>query len=101
MPKIYEYFGLIFFFYANEHIPIHVHVSLAEYESKVELIYENGKLKELTIRTIPGRKPLTLKEMRKARAFVKAYHEQIVEKWTTFFVKNRKITCEVISKKID
>ena len=26
MPKIFEYFGLIFFFYSNEHEPIHVHV---------------------------------------------------------------------------
>ena len=23
MPKIYEYLGLIFFFYSNEHLPIH------------------------------------------------------------------------------
>lgn len=26
MPKIFEYFGFIFFFYSNEHEPIHVHV---------------------------------------------------------------------------
>ncbi len=26
MPKIYEYLGFIFFFYSNEHEPIHVHV---------------------------------------------------------------------------
>ena len=26
MPKIYEYFGFVFFFYSNEHEPIHVHV---------------------------------------------------------------------------
>lgn len=26
MPKIFEYFGLIFLFYSNEHEPIHVHV---------------------------------------------------------------------------
>ena len=25
MPKLYEYFGLVVFFYANEHEPIHVH----------------------------------------------------------------------------
>ncbi|MDE6341047.1 MAG: DUF4160 domain-containing protein, partial [Muribaculaceae bacterium] len=25
MPKIFEYFGLIFYFYSNEHEPIHVH----------------------------------------------------------------------------
>jgi hypothetical protein len=45
MPKIYEYVGLIFFFYANEHLPIHAHVSFGEYESKFELEYENGILK--------------------------------------------------------
>lgn len=27
MPKIFEYFGYIFFFYSNEHEPIHVHVT--------------------------------------------------------------------------
>lgn len=26
MPKIYEYFGFIFFFYSSEYEPIHVHV---------------------------------------------------------------------------
>ncbi|MBQ9467344.1 MAG: DUF4160 domain-containing protein [Muribaculaceae bacterium] len=26
MPKIFEYFGFVFFFYSNEHEPIHVHV---------------------------------------------------------------------------
>lgn len=42
MPKIYEYFGLVFFFYANDHEPIHVHVQYAEYESKIIFIYDNG-----------------------------------------------------------
>lgn len=27
LPKIYEYFGLIFYFWSNEHEPIHVHVT--------------------------------------------------------------------------
>jgi hypothetical protein len=40
MPKIYEYLGLIFFFYANEHLPIHVHVAKGEFE----LFFENGRL---------------------------------------------------------
>ena len=26
MPKIYEYFGFTFYFYSNEHEPIHVHL---------------------------------------------------------------------------
>ncbi len=27
MPKLYEYLGLIIFFYANEHEPVHVYGS--------------------------------------------------------------------------
>ncbi|WP_084599901.1 DUF4160 domain-containing protein [Dyadobacter beijingensis] len=33
MPEILEYFGMIFYFYSNEHLPIHIHVSYDEYES--------------------------------------------------------------------
>ena len=44
MPKIYEYFGFIFYFYSNEHEPIHVYVSLGDKESIFDLIMSNGEL---------------------------------------------------------
>ena len=44
MPKIYEYFGFIFYFYSNEHEPIHVHVKHGDEESIFELIMMNGSL---------------------------------------------------------
>ncbi len=44
MPKLIEYFGFIFYFYSNEHLPVHVHVSHAEYETIFELFFEDGKL---------------------------------------------------------
>lgn len=100
MPKIYEYLGLIFFFYADEHLPIHVHVSYAEYESKFELEFENGRLKEVRLSNIKGRLPLPPKNVKEAVKFVRRYHEGIVEKWTAFFVKNKKVGCEVVSSKI-
>jgi len=100
MPKIYEYLGLVFFFYANEHLPIHVHVSFGEFETKIELEYEDGKLKELNVLAVNGRKPLPAKDLREAIRFVKKYHEGIVEKWTTFFVKNKKVKSEVITQKV-
>ncbi len=34
MPKIFEYLGILIFFYSNEHEPIHVHAKKGEYESK-------------------------------------------------------------------
>lgn len=100
MPKIYEYLGLIFFFYSDEHLPIHVHVSFAEYESKLELEFENGKLKAIKSKNVKGRLPLPSKEIKEAIKFVRKYYEGIVEKWTTFFVKNKKVSCESITTKI-
>ena len=100
MPKVYEYLGLIFFFYANEHLPIHVHVSFAEFESKIELGYENGILKGVNVTSIKGRQPLPANELKEAVKFVKKYHKGIVDKWTDFFVKNKKVKCEAIKQKI-
>jgi hypothetical protein len=36
MPK-YEYFGLIFLFYSNEHEPIHIHGKYQDKERKAEM----------------------------------------------------------------
>ncbi len=91
MPKIYEYLGLIFFFYANEHIPIHVHVAKAERESKIELVFENGKLIGLEVRKVKGRKPLDENELKDALKFIKKYYKGIVSKWSDFFVYGTKV----------
>jgi len=34
MPTLFRAFGLRFFFYSNEHLPIHLHVSNADGEAK-------------------------------------------------------------------
>jgi len=47
MPKIYEYFGLIFLFYSNDHLPVHVHVKSDDNENKYILEYEDGKLVDI------------------------------------------------------
>ena len=54
MPKIYEYFGLIFYFYTNEHEPMHVHVRKVENETIYSLIFEDGILKEIIRRNKKG-----------------------------------------------
>ena len=54
MHKIFEYFGLIFYFYSNEHEPIHVHVTLGDCETIFELIMTNGELAEIRRRAKRG-----------------------------------------------
>ena len=57
MPKIFEYFGFVFFFYSNEHEPIHVHVTHKGCQSIFELIMDNGILTEIRVREKAGEEP--------------------------------------------
>lgn len=67
MPKIFEYFGFVFFFYSNEHEPIHVHVIRGERQSIFELILEDGVVVSL-----------------------------FIQKWVDYFIMKKKIDCTEI-----
>lgn len=100
MPKIFEYFGFIFYFYSNEHEPIHVHVLHGGKESIFDLIMMKGELEEVYVREKKGADPLTEKEKRTAEAFIQKYHKNIIEKWIKFFVLKQTIRSTTIKKKI-
>ncbi len=101
MPKLYEYFGLIVLFYSNEHYPIHVHGKYQEKESKAELVIVNGVVKEIKILPVKGKEPLGKKEIKKFKVLLEYYKEDIVQKWIDFFVMNKEIKPETITKKLD
>lgn len=100
MPKLYEYFGLIFLFYSNEHEPIHVHGKFQNKESKAEIIFENGKFKEIVIKDVQGKEPLDTKNLKKFKKVLEFYRDDIVRKWIDFFVYNIEIAPEIITKKL-
>lgn len=100
MPTLYEYFGLFFFFFSRDHEPIHIHVSYAEFQNKLVYIYKNGKLIDVEIKRIKGKKPLPNNKMVDAKKFVIKYEKDISNKWTEFYGKNKKPTLIKITKKI-
>ena len=100
MPKIYEYFGFIFFFFSNEHEPIHVHVIKGEYQTVFDLILMDGELVDIKRRSEHGYEMLDEKDSRAAEGFIRAYYRNIVEKWKNFFVLKKKVRCTQITKKI-
>jgi len=82
MPKIYEYFGLIFLIYVNEHEPIHVHVQKENRETVIEIIRNSvGKVSEIRKRKKPTNRELNKSELITAMGFVNAKAEEIVEAW--------------------
>ena len=100
MPKLYEYLGLVILFYSKEHEPIHVHGKYQGRESKAEMIFEGGAFVEARIINVKGKEPLDDKNLKKLKKLVEVYHKEIVEKWVDFFVYNKTIEAERITKKI-
>ncbi len=37
MPELFRLFGIKFFFFSNEHLPIHVHIQNADGDAKFEI----------------------------------------------------------------
>jgi hypothetical protein len=76
MPKVFETDGFKFFFYSNEHRPIHVHVrygggeAVFKVENEVEL-RESYKLK--------------VAELSKAQMLAEMNKEVIIQKWHEYF----------------
>lgn len=100
MPKIFEYFGLIFYFYSNEHEPIHVHVKHGDKESIFELILMNGELERIDIREKIGMEPLSGKDQRIVEEFIRKYSKNIIQKWVKFFVMKQPVKSTNITTKL-
>lgn len=100
MPKIFEYLGILIFFYSNEHEPIHVHAKKGEYESKAEFYLANGLITEIKITNIKGSKSLKDSELKNFKIFIEHYADKIVKKWINYFIYHKNIEFERITKKI-
>ena len=77
MPVLFYYLGLKFFFYSNDHEPIHVHVSNGDGEARFQI-------DPIRLITNCGLKP---RELKYAEAAIEENKEVIVERWTEYFQK--------------
>jgi hypothetical protein len=100
MPKIFEYLGILIFFYSNEHEPIHVHAKKGEFESKAEFFIINGIVSEIKVTSIIGLRPLIGKDLKDFELFLENYADKIVEKWINYFVYHKDVEFEKITKRL-
>ncbi|MCX6155951.1 MAG: DUF4160 domain-containing protein [Candidatus Kapabacteria bacterium] len=100
MPKIFEYLGIVIFFNAKEHDPIHVHAKYAEFESRAEFYLVNGIIEEIKIKTVKGIKPLTGPKLKDFKEFLEIYADNIVKKWVDYFIYHKDIDFERIQRLI-
>ena len=75
MPTIIYLFGLRFFFYSEEHLPIHIHVQNGDGRAKIIVA-------DLEVVENMGIKP---KDLRKAISIIEEYREDIIKAWNEYF----------------
>jgi len=100
MPKIFEYLGITIMFYSNEHEPIHVHGKYQAFESKADFIIVDGKIIDIKIKDVKGKRPLPKKESKEFKNFVNKFKEDIVQKWVDYFVYHKSVQCIKIEGKV-
>ena len=100
MPNIFEYLGILIFFYSNEHEPIHVHAKKGEFESKAEFFILNGIISEIKISNMKGVKPLTGSQLKDFEIFLENYADKIVSKWVDYFVYHKDVEFEKITRRL-
>ncbi len=71
MPELFRFFGMKFFFFSLEHLPMHIHVRNADGTSKFEV--DPVKLVES--------KGMKVKDLSLAEALIEEKREEIVAKW--------------------
>jgi hypothetical protein len=98
MPKIYEYLGIVLFFYSNEHEPIHIHGKYNGRESKAEIHFWGGRISKILIKDKGA--GLEATKRKEFEEFVKVYASEIVEKWTDHFVKKKHISPRIITQRV-
>jgi hypothetical protein len=72
VPKVLEKDGFVFFFYSNDHAPIHIHVRRGGGEAVFDL--DNG----VELRESQGMK---LSDIAKAEAIATQYKQLMIKKW--------------------
>ena len=97
MPKLYEYLGIVVFFYSNEHEPVHVHGRYQGKENRAEVFMENGRVLRVEVKPVHGREPLDGKQRKQFEQLVKKRAKDIVGAWVDYFVYNKRIEFKRLS----
>jgi hypothetical protein len=100
MPKLYEYFGLVVYFYTNEHEPIHVHGSHQGAEHKAEIILLEGEVARVRFVRVAGKPPLPPARLKDFKTLVNRKANEIVKLWVDYFVMHKTIKTNIIRRRL-
>ena len=76
MPTLFILFGFRFSFFANDHLPIHIHAIKGKIYAKIQVLPKVELIEN---------KGLTASELKKVIGVVEENKDIIIERWNDFF----------------
>jgi hypothetical protein len=76
MPQILRIYGFVFYFFSNDHEPIHVHVKGKGSHARFELVPVVRMTNTTGFKT---------KELKQIRQIIDTYKDQMIQDWHTYF----------------
>ncbi len=78
MPEVLRKMGFTFYFFSNEHLPIHIHVRKGSGEAKFEF-KDNGEIE------LKKSVNMKISELKIAQTLAVAYQDEIIDEWMKYF----------------
>jgi hypothetical protein len=75
MPTLFIIFGLRFYFYSDEHLPIHVHIENGDGKAKINIAPDIEVVSNIGIKA---------KDIKKALIIIEMYKDDIIAKWKEY-----------------
>jgi hypothetical protein len=75
MPTLLNIFGLRFYFYSDEHTPVHVHIENSDGKAKINL---------LPATEIVENKNIKGKDMKRALEIIELYKDEFINAWNEY-----------------
>jgi hypothetical protein len=72
MPTLLNIFGLRFYFYSDEHTPVHIHIENSDGRAKINLLPAIEVVENRNIKS---------KDIKKALAVIDLYKEEFISAW--------------------
>ena len=79
MPTLFILFGLRFYFYSDEHLPVHIHVQNGDGKAKFNVVPEISMV---------HKKGIKQKDLKMAESIIIENREVIIARWEEFHGNN-------------
>ena len=77
-----------------------MHAKYQGFESKADFTIIDGKVVDIKIVDVKGRRPLPPKQLKDFEEFVKVFGDEIVKRWVDYFVLHKQVNCVRIEGRI-